>query len=111
MIPARGDIVMANYTTNASDKSKKIALKFWLIGVLGLLGLENFYVGKFKKGLQHVAVGVIYFMTVYVMISTKQYGLEYLAALAVFWMIISLPNLFKILLGVFKDNLDQPLRQ
>ena len=61
---------MANFTSNASDKSKKTALLIWAIGALGFLGLENFYVGKIKNGLIHLIQGTIGLMTVYAISET-----------------------------------------
>ena len=43
---------MANYTTITSDKSKKTALLCCIFG--GFLGIHQFYVGKFGKGLLYL---------------------------------------------------------
>lgn len=98
---------MARYSTNTSDKSKKVALLFWLLGGIGILGLENIYVCKFKKGLIRIIFGIFVLLSIYAMQGEP-------AAIPVgliFWAIISLPNFFKIIFGVFRDNINIPLRK
>lgn len=97
---------MANYTTGTSDKKKKTALIFWLIGIVGLLGLEYFYVGKIKKGFIRLIVGILFAMAIYAILTTTQSGPVWI----IFWAIISLPNLARISIGIFKDNVGHPLR-
>lgn len=97
---------MANYTTSASDKKKKTAMIFWAVGLLGLLGLENFYVGKMKAGFIRLGIGLICVMGIYAIITETSTGPVWL----IIWAVVSLPNLFKILMGVFKDNVGAPLR-
>ena len=98
---------MANYTTNTSDKKKKTALAFWAIGALGVLGLENFYVGKIKNGLLHTFFGLLVIMSMVALA-----GNEALIPMSiVLWAIAALPNLLKLLLGVFKDNVGSPIRR
>lgn len=99
---------MSQYTTNTSDKKKQKALLFWAIGCIGLLGFENFYVGKIKNGFIRTIIGVL------LMLSFSAMRGETDAAIPVtfiFWAIVSLPNLFKILLGTFKDNTNVALRE
>lgn len=79
-----GGVVMANYTTLTSDKSKKTALILCAVG--GIFGLHYFYVGKIGKGF-------LYLFT---------------AGLFVFGWIA---DLIKISTGGFKDNSGAPLRQ
>lgn len=97
---------MANYVTNTSDKKKKTALVFWAIGALGLFGLEYFYVGKMKKGAIRMIVGVFLILCLFAMKGTE----GSIPLSIVIWAIAALPNLFRILLGIFKDNVGQPLR-
>ncbi|GMO28751.1 MAG: hypothetical protein Ta2B_09670 [Termitinemataceae bacterium] len=75
---------MANYTTQTSDKSKKVAVLLCIFG--GFLGLHYFYVGRIVKGL-------IYLFTV---------GLFCFG-----WFI----DIINVLLGGLKDNVGAPLRQ
>lgn len=98
---------MANYTTSTSDKKKKTALIWWLVGAVGVLGIENFYVGRLKNGALRVLVGLCALMSFYAMD-----GFEGRIPLTiVMWAIIALPNLFKLLLGVFRDNVGAALRE
>lgn len=74
---------MANYVTSTSDKRKWVAFFLCLFG--GIFGFHQFYVGKIGKGLLYLFTG----------------GL-----LGIGWFI----DIFKILLGSFRDNVGQPLR-
>ena len=74
---------MANYVTNTSDKSKKVALLLCVLG--GYVGLHQFYVGK-------IGTGLLYLCT---------FGL-----FGIGWVI----DILKIATGGFKDNSGQPLR-
>ena len=106
MIAGKEVDVMANYVTNTSDKSKKTALAFWAVGGLGLFGFENYYVLKIKRGLLHTLWGIMVCMAIY-----AATGDEMQIPLGIlFWAFSSLPNLFKLLFGVFKDNVGQNLR-
>ena len=75
---------MANYVTNTSDKSKKVALLLCLFG--GMFGLHQFYVGKVGKGILYLCTGGLFMIG---------------------WAV----DLIKIITGGFKDNSGQPLRQ
>lgn len=98
---------MANYTSNTSDKKKKTAIIWWAVGFLGLVGLEYFYVGKIKAGLIRAIVGIFLLLVMYAMVGTEQMvPLSFLI-----WAIAAIPDLVRILLGTFKDNVGQPLRQ
>ena len=100
---------MANkYATNTSSKKKKTALIVWAVGCLGLLGLENFYVGKIKNGLIHFVLG--FFASFLVFILLKGESDEVVLGVAL-WAICAVPNLVKLLLGTFRDNVGEPLRQ
>ena len=99
---------MPKYTTATSDKKKKTALKWWAIGCFGLLGIENFYVGKIKKGIIRFIIGIFILLSLYAM------GGDFEGRVPVgivFWAIASLPNFFKIVMGVFRDNVGEPLRE
>ena len=74
---------MANYTSLTSDKNKDTALKLCIFG--GIIGLHQYYVGNIKKG-------ILYSFTM---------GL---------FMIGYIFDVFKILLGTFRDNAGMPLR-
>lgn len=98
---------MANYTSNTSDKRKKTALIWWLIGGIGLFGFEYFYVGKIKAGLIKTVLGIFIIVCIVAMNGTEpQVPMGIL-----FWLIFSIPNLVRLALGVFKDNVGQNLRQ
>ena len=73
-----------NYTTMASDKSRKTALLLCIF--FGFFGAHQFYVGRMGKG-------ILYFFTC---------GL-----FVVGWIL----DIFQILLRSFKDNVGAPLRQ
>lgn len=98
---------MANYTTSTSDKLKKKALMWWLIGAIGLFGFENFYVGKIKAGLIRAVIGVFFAMGFYAMFTEAP---DVTPAVIIMWLVIALPNLFRILLGTFRDNVGNALR-
>lgn len=98
---------MANYTTNTSNKRKKTAILWWAIGVMGILGIENFYVGKLKNGVIRFFVGMCVLLSFYAM---GEFDGK-IPVTIIMWAILSLPNLFKILLGVFRDNVGTALRE
>lgn len=75
---------MANYVTNTSDKSRKVALILCIF--LGGLGIHRFYVGK-------IGTGIIW------MLSLGLFGIG--------WII----DLIMILTGSFRDNTGAPLRK
>jgi len=74
---------MANYVTQTSDKSKSTALLLCIF--LGIFGAHHFYVGR-------VGRGALYLFTI---------GLFFFG-----WII----DIFRILLGSFRDNTGAPLR-
>lgn len=99
---------MPKYTTATSDKKKKTALKWWAIGFLGLFGVENFYVGKIKKGIIRFIVGIFILLSLYAIGGDFEGRVP---VCIVFWAIAALPNFFKIVMGVFRDNVGEPLRE
>lgn len=74
---------MAHYTTMTSDKNKDTALLLCIFG--GMIGMHQFYVGKWGKGFVYMFTG---------------------GFLCVGWIL----DIFKILLGSFTDNVGAPLR-
>lgn len=97
---------MSQYTTNTSDKKKVKALRWWLIGCIGLLGLENFYVGKVKNGIVRLILGLCVLSAIAQIFFTP----EVIAGILL-WAIIAFPNFIRIKMGVFKDNVGDPLRE
>ena len=100
----------ANYVSSTSDKSKKVALIFWLVGLLGIMGLENFYVGKIKKGAIHAVLGILFGAAAITGIAEEGFAMG-MVLFALTWAIFALPNLIKLLMGVFRDNVGNPLRK
>ena len=99
---------MANYTTNTSDKKKKTAFIWWAVGLLGLLGLEYFYVCKFKKCFVRAFFGILYASVIVMLIQEEP---SMIPVAIIMWAVVAIPNLFRILCGVFKDNVGEPLRK
>lgn len=100
---------MANYTTSTSDKSKDKAIKLLLCGGIGL---HYFYVGRIKAGLIHAAVGLVFWMGVLAALfegvgSEKLFSLWIIFLLACF----NAPDLIRLKLGKFRDNVGDYLRQ
>lgn len=75
---------MSTYVTNTSDKKKLTALILCIVG--GYVGLHQYYVGK-------IGMGILYTCTA---------GL-----CGVGWFV----DIFRILLGSFRDNVGAPLRE
>ena len=75
---------MSKYTTNTSDKSRKVALILCIFG--GFFGLHLFYVGKVGKGILYLFTFGFFFIGVII-------------------------DFLKILLGSFRDNVGMPLRE
>lgn len=75
---------MAHYQTMTSDKNKDTALMLCIFG--GIFGLHYFYVGRISRGLLSLCtVGLAGIFT---------------------W----IPDIIKISIGSFKDNVGAPLR-
>lgn len=96
---------MANYTTSTSDKSKKKAMKLLLCGGLGL---HLFYVGRVKAGLIHAFIGVLLWALFIAGISEGEPAM--IAAGIGFLILFNIPDLIKLSLGKFKDNVGDYLR-
>lgn len=77
---------MAEYTTITSDKSKKTALGLCCLGLIGIGGIHDFYLGNYGKGIVKICT-------------------------ANFFMIGTLLDLIKIASGGYKDNAGAPLRK
>ena len=75
---------MSQYVTNTSNKSRLVALL--LCFFLGEFGIHRFYVGK-------IGTGILWLLTV---------GL-----FGIGWLV----DLIMILVGAFRDNVGEPLRQ
>lgn len=75
-----------NYTTIASDKSKKTTTILCCIGFLGIGGLHDFYLGSIKKGLIKI--------------------------FTINWFLIgTIIDLIKILNGTYLDGSNQPVKR
>lgn len=98
---------MSQYTTNTSDKKKATALKWWAIGLLGVFGFEYFYVGKIKKGIIRSIIGVFVVLAIFSMSGSG----AAIPVSIIFWAVSAVPNLFKILFGTFRDNVNAALRE
>ena len=96
---------MANYTSNVSDKSKSKAIKLLLCGGVGF---HLFYVGRIKAGLIRLVLGVLLW---YLFIAGITEGEVAMIVSGIgFLVLFNLVDLFKLLLGTFKDNVGAVLR-
>lgn len=115
---------MANYVTQTSDKSRDVALQKWKKGCFGVFGLENFYVGKIGRGLVHFVVGIFFFPIEFSVIAAlfsesssipsgemPVYILSALIMIVGFWAILAVPNLYRLKMGTFRDNIGAVLRE
>lgn len=100
---------MSTYTTNTSDKTKSEALKWWKKGIFGFFGLEYFYVGKMKSGIVRVIIAV-FFALGFLAVLVKN-GVASIPVFLVVWALLSLPNLYQLKMGTFKDNTGAILRE
>jgi len=92
---------MANYGTITSDKKRKTALILCLLG--GFLGLHRLYVGKIKSGLIFLIIGLV-------CVGSSFVDPVVLPSLLVMYL-FAIPDLVKILLGIYKDNVGAHLRE
>ena len=77
---------MSEYTTITSDKSKKTAMWLCLLGLLGIGGLHDFYVGKIGSGFLKFITCDFFFIGFFI-------------------------DIIKITSGSYLDNSGQPLRK
>lgn len=102
---------MANYTTSASEHTKSGVLKAWAIGIFGVLGFHFFKVGKIKHGIVRLIYGL------FMLIATIKIAFD--ASIPTFGTVVmfafllfpSIVDLCKILLGVFRDNVGNAVRE
>ena len=98
---------MANYTTSTSDKSKDKAVKLLLCGGIGL---HLFYVGRIKAGLIHLVIG----FGIWVMIIGSIFDPEMHEAIIpgiIILVAFNVPDLIRLKLGKFRDNVGNALRE
>lgn len=100
---------MANYTTSTSDKSRDRAVKLLLCGGIGL---HYFYVGRIRAGLIHCVIGLVFWMGVLACLFEGA-GSEKLISLWVLFLLVcfNVPDLIRLKLGKFRDNVGDYLRQ
>lgn len=79
-------IIMANYSTISSDKSKSTALGLCCLGFIGLGGIHDFYLGNYGKGIIKICTMNLF-------------------------LIGTILDLIKIASGGYRDNSGQCLRQ
>ena len=112
---------MANYTTNASDKSKDKALKLFYCGGFGILGLHYFYVGRYKRGFTHLGIAFFAFIIMGIVWGSSVHtetGLPVTLGqkiaptiiLIILLAAVNIPTLIRMLSGSFRDNVGNPLR-
>lgn len=96
---------MANYTTETSDKLKKKAIKLLCVG---FIGLHLFYVGRVKAGIIRLVWGLLCWILIISGISSNEIAM---ILSGIFFMVVAnIPDLIKLLLGTFRDNVGNPLR-
>lgn len=98
---------MANYTTSTSDKSKKAAIKRLFIGGIGL---HLFYVGRIKHGIYRLIAGIICWIAIIGGIVDSEMRLPGILGGLFFLILINVPDFIKLILGSFRDNVGNPLR-
>lgn len=99
---------MANYTTNTSDITKKQIMKAWAVGLLGMLGFQYFKVGRIKPGMVRLLIGVLFLGAfVFSLPDPKVPAPVFLIVPA----ILSIVDLIRIRLGVFRDNVGNTIRE
>lgn len=81
----KGVIIMSNYVTETSNKSKRRALILCCLGLIGIGGLHRLYVGRMGSGVIYLFTGGLFF-----------FGTIF--------------DLVHIAMGTFQDNAGVPLR-
>lgn len=98
---------MANYTTSTSDKSRDRAVKLLLCGGIGL---HYFYVGRIKTGLIHIVLGICMWMSIVICIFDSELH-EAIIPCILILVAFNVPDLIRLKLGKFRDNVGDYLRQ
>ena len=98
---------MANYTTSTSDKSRDRAVKLLLCGGIGL---HYFYVGRIKAGLIHCVVGLALYGAIVASILDAELHAAILPGILML-LAFNVPDLIRLKLGKFRDNVGDYLRQ
>lgn len=98
---------MANYTTSTSDKSRDKAVKLLLCGGIGL---HYFYVGRIKAGLIHCVIGLALYGTIVASILDAELHAAILPGIFML-LAFNTPDLIRLKLGKFRDNVGDYLRQ
>lgn len=104
---------MANYVTQTSDKSRAVALQKWKKGCFGVFGLETFYVGKIARGIGHFAAGLFFFEFVFAALYGifTEFNFAGIIPVSIYWAILAVPNLYRLKMGTFRDNIGAVLRE
>lgn len=97
---------MSQYTTSTSDKSRFTAINCLLCGGVGL---HLFYVGRVKAGLVHLLFGLLAWALVIDGIFELEPGMIF-GGVAVL-LIANVPDLARLLLKTFRDNVGDVLRE
>lgn len=98
---------MANYTTSTSDKSRDRAVKLLLCGGIGL---HYFYVGRIKVGLIHCVIGLALYGAIVASILDAELHAAILPGILML-LAFNVPDLIRLKLGKFRDNVGDYLRQ
>lgn len=98
---------MANYTTSTSDKSRDRAVKLLLCGGIGL---HYFYVGRIKAGLIHCVIGLALYGAIVASILDAELHAAILPGILML-LAFNVPDLIRLKLGKFRDNVGDCLRQ
>ena len=103
---------MANYTTNVSDITKGQVVRAWLIGVVGTLGFHYFKVGKVKRGIIRLVLGLFLWAVVFTSIGQGvKENTSVIVTMLVILAALSLADLVRIQLGMFRDNVGAAVRE
>lgn len=98
---------MANYTASTSDKSRDRAVKLLLCGGIGL---HYFYVGRIKAGLIHCVIGLALYGAIVASILDAELHAAILPCILML-LAFNVPDLIRLKLGKFRDNVGDYLRQ
>lgn len=98
---------MANYTTSTSDKSRDRAVKLLLCGGIGL---HYFYVGRIRAGLIHCVIGLALYGAIVASILDAELHAAILPGILML-LAFNVPDLIRLKLGKFRDNVGDYLRQ